>query len=201
MKNSNIIIAMIAVAAIAAAGIGYAVVYTGVADTSSHADFDQYMIEIDNSGGNQITAPITITQPTVTTDEDPVTHLADIAVTASTATSATYKIKVTCPDSSLYVRAKLQMEDLRSWAIINTITMTVGSTTYTWTCNGNNYQDVTKDLGSLSRGVSYDVSITVTYRECSFTDIYTEEEDLDFLDISGMKLILAASTHNPLTSS
>ena len=199
MKNTNVL-AVIVVMAIAAVGIGYAVTYTGVADTSSTAAYDQYMIEIDNSGGNQIISPITVAQPTVTTTEDQTTHLADVTVASGTATSATYKIKVTCPDSSLYVRAKIQMDDLRSWAMINTITMTVGSTTYTWTCNGNNYQDVTKDLGSLSRGVSYDMSISVTYRACTFTDIYTEEEDLDFLDL-GIKLILAASTHNPLTSS
>lgn len=200
--NRTHIIALAAVLLVAASiGIGYAVTYTGVTETTSELGYEKYSVSLTNAQGGVVSEPIAFDGPTCTTET--VDTLKTITVTGTTATATGYQIKVECPSTqTLNVRAKLVMEDQRSWAIIDRISFTVTSgdtNTYTWQPTGSSWNDASISLGNMSPSNTYDLTITVVYKSIVFTDIISTETD-DFLDLTGMKVILAGSVHDPIVA-
>ena len=200
--NRTHIIALAAIMLVAASiGIGYAVTYTGVTETTTELDYEKYSVSLTDSQGGVVSAPIAFDGPTCTTET--VGTLRTITVTGGTVTASGYQIKIECPSTeTLDVRAKLVMLDQRSWAVIDHISFAVTSgdtNTYTWQPTGNSWNDASISFGSMSPSNTYDLTITVVYKSIVFTDIISTETD-DFLDLTGMKVILAGSVHDPIVA-
>ena len=211
MKNSTIAFSVIALVALSLVGAGYAVTYYGVTETSSTLGFDEYAIYITNADETtQISTPITVAGPTYTKVDDSFTA-SDGHTTVDTSTvtvsagavspSSTYKLKIDAPAGmGLSVRAKIVMDDARTWAFINSIVITAGnSNTVTWQPTGSTWTEQSQLFSSFNAG-TYNLSITVNYKATEFTDIHTDVDDFNFMTI-GMKLILALADDDPVPQS
>ena len=203
MKNSAIAIAAVALIAATLIGAGYAVTYYGVTETNSSMSFDEYAIRITSGDGQtQISTPIIIDGPTYTQVNDDLAHTTTITVENTTETpDSSYYLKIDGPTGlNLNVRAKIVMDDPGTWAIINNITLTAGSTnTVSWVPTGANWNEESRLFSPMTTG-TYNLSISVTYKAVEFQDISTQAESLSFLNL-GMKLVLALSDDDPVPQS
>ena len=218
MNRGMLAIAVIALICASAAGIGYAATtYTGTTYTDSDVDYQQYSITLTNNAGAAVTSAIQFNRPVYTTTV--VGDHSETTVTAGTPqTSDLYKLKITCPENveSLNARCVVTLADTRSWAIIDSITVEVCASdvdvaTYTYTLDPSTETStsVTIDdvvipydtwnadqspLMTLNKTDHNFVKITVAYKAVT---LKYDEDDVSFMDLTGMKVIFSAATADP----
>ncbi len=223
MNRRAFAIAAIALICISAAGIGYAAtIYTGTTYTESDVSYNEYSIILtDTTGEAAVSTAIEFAQPTHTT---PVEHdqgdysYYETTITAASPTSSDYRLKITCPGDSLSVRCFITLDDVRSWTVIDHITINVyanergSSPTATYTVSPPSeidasvtYQTVsipyklwTEDqsaLMTLNKADMNYITFTVAYRAVTLQ--YDSGEDLNFLNLSGMEVKFTAATADP----
>ena len=200
MKRSLLTVIAVSVIIASVAGIGFAATYT--ATTVSNDNTVEYYgntVEFVNLNGDPVGNSLAIAGPTVI----PVGN--EYEVTANTVWINNYKIKINAEDnSSLYIRCCMILDDIRSWAIIQNVSLTVndGTTDRNLTLLDNStstpVSSVASEAVSLPEG-SHSFSLSVTYRHLVFNPDY--ESDLGFLDLTGAKLVVVAGETDPLSSS
>ena len=218
MNRKIVAVAAIAIICMSAAGIGYAVTtYTGTTYTESDVAYQGYSITLTDTSGSAVSTALEFSRPTYTTPTTVDGHM-ETTVSASTQTSSYYKLKIECPDSNLKVRCSVTLDDTRSWAIIDHITVKVyandysSSPTYTFDLNppSESSTSVTLDgvvvpyyswdadqstLMTLNKTDQNYVTFTIAYKAVTLK--YETTEDIDFMDLTGMKVYFAASTADP----
>ncbi len=217
--TKHAILAMIIIAAIAAAGIGFAAVYTGTTHTSSPVDYDSLTIDVVNRNGTQA-GSITFLGPEYeTSGSTDVTY----TVHADTVSIEDYKLSIS---DNAYVRAAVLMDDPRSWWMIDSIIITVyqdssctqivgtyewnpsdaaapgqGDTWASWIDTGDIWvADVPPALQLRTSDANY-LDVDITFRDCSIT-LNTNEtpqgSTLDaFLNMSG-RIVFSAGETDPM---
>ena len=226
MMRGTLVVAIIAILCISAAGIGYAAVitYTGTTYSQSDINAEGYKIEIVNTDGTTVTGAIVLDGPSVSEPSE----TDGVTITGSTQNSSVYKLKLTVPTNvnSMKVRAKVVLENPMSWSIIDSIVIGVYATstpnpanpsigrTYcytldtpsdelptTGTVNGENawtWTDDVSELMELSKDNSNYLLVTVNYKS-SVTLPYIAGDNLSFTDITGMKIWFVAATTDPMS--
>ncbi len=218
MNRRMLAIAAIALICISAAGIGYAATtYTGTTYTQSDVDYQQYSIILTNTSGATISSAIRFDRPTYTEPVEVAGHY-ETTVSSTSDTSDLYKLKITCTENSLQTRCIVTLDDIRSWAIIQSITVSVyaqdseSAPTYTYTLSPptESSTSVTIDgvevpyktwnadqspLMTLNKADNNFVRITIAYKAVTLK--YDSGDDIAFMDLTGMKIRFAASTVDP----
>ena len=218
MNRGMLAIAVIALICASAAGIGYAATtYTGTTYTDSDVDYQQYSIVLTDISGGAVSNALSFDRPVYTTPVLVDGHY-ETTVTAASKTSDPYKLKITCPENveSLNARCVVTLADTRSWAIIDSITVEVCASdvdvaTYTYTLDPSTETStsVTIDdvvipydtwnadqspLMTLNKTDHNFVKITVAYKAVT---LKYDEDDVSFMDLTGMKVIFSAATADP----
>lgn len=224
MNRRMLIIVAIALLLISGAGLGYAVTtYTGTTYTESNMDYNETSIILTDNTGAAVTNALEFSIPTYTTPVDHGDYF-ETTVSASSETLSNYKLKIACPGDSLSVRCFVTLSDSRSWAIISTITVNVyandasSSPSYSYVINPPSesetsvtldgvaipYKTWTEDQSSMmtlnKTDINY-VSFTIAFKAVTLKYDSNVDDDLDFLNLTGMKVRFAASTSDPSSSS
>ena len=194
MNNKRMLALIIPVVVIAAIGCGYAwnLASVSVSD-ENEVSFTPNTVEILNSDDTERTSFLPISNPSATINGNEVT------IQRNTTYVTGYKLKVSTSESEgLKVRSWVMLNDPRSWAMIESITLTVGDTStdlYSYTVHDSSAPSA---VFTLQDG-TYDLSLSITYRNVTFD--LNGVEDNRFIVMDGSKLVFAAGETDPLTPS
>lgn len=193
MKGNALLVTVIAALALSAVvGVGFAVTYTAVSTTSGNTlDYAGDTVEIVDSSGNPIQAPLSIAGPTVD-------HVGNqVVVTHNTVWLSSYKLKVSAAEENLQVQCMINLEDARTWAIIEDMSLTIndGSSNRELDFLVNGTTSVPSAVVSLPTGV-YSFAFSITYKAVTLD--LNGTEDTDFLDLSGSTLKFVAGKNTPV---
>ena len=185
MNNKVLAIAIAAVAVVAAIGTGFAVMYTATTTSSNNvAHYSGNTVDIVDSSGNPVTAPLRIAGPTP-----------DVGGNTTVVSS---RLKVSTEDAAgLIVRCWVQLHDARSWVIIDSMTISVDNGQPFSFYNLGTSSIVSSPM-TLSAGI-HSFTFTIIYKSLSDISLL-DHEDIDFYDMSGSKLMFFAGDTDPIVS-
>lgn len=211
--NRKILIAAALLLMISIPSIGYAVTYNAMTvSTDNTVDYSGDLVEILSNDGSDtpIGSAIQIRGPTQS--------IVDNVVTVSgSSTIDGYKLKVNSDSQDLVVRCWIEFADPRSWAIVDSITLSVSSNE-----EGSSSFDIQRQLLVASEDTSesqptyvaipsatfnlsannhniHEFKLTITFKSVS---LYLNGQESDsFVSLQGSKLIFVASDSDPLSSS
>ena len=194
------VLAVAAVLVAAAVGTGFALTYMSTTTSrDNEVSYDGITLDVLDSSHQPVDGYIPIAGPTVNTVENNLTHI-------SGGFHLSCYLVVDCP-SSVYVQSWMILGNSQSWAIIDSISLSI-------TVPGDNNTTVTKKVtfmkaaadpapavGSvpsdplqLSSG-TYSFTVDVRYLEI---DLALDGENQDFLELSGSYITFSAGLENPL---
>lgn len=214
MTNAKILIPTLAIILImVTAGIGYAVTYTATTvsdDNTLKYSGDTVEIVTNTSSPTPITSVLELNGPTKSINGNNVTI-------SGSSTLDGYQLRVNSEKESLTVRCWIEFADARSWAIISSIKLMISSNR-----EGGSDYDITRDLltvdgsSTLSQPTYnaapssyFELSAKAAQRDHAFKVVITfvdatftlnNQEDYNFIDLTGSKLVFAVSSTDPLSS-
>ena len=183
MNNKLLILVVAVVAAAAVIGTGFAVTYTATTISNSNtAHYSGNTVEIVDVSGNPVTTPLRIAGPTP-----------DIGGNTTVINS---RLKVNTEDTTgLYVRCWVQMQDARSWIIVNSMTISIdGGEAKEFIKNGTS--SILSDAMLLTPGI-HTFTFTISYKNLADVSIL-DGENTDFLDLTGSTLRFYAGDTDPI---
>ena len=186
-----LIIALVSVALISVAGVGFAVTYTATTISSDNTmSYSGNTVEIVDFYGEPVTSSLTIASPTRSINDNIVT------VNRSTTTISEYQLKVSTEGEDLTVRCWVKLADARSWVIVESMTLTIDGHTVNFLNNG--VSSVPSDSILLTKGL-HSFTFSITYANVSID--LSESEDTGFLNFSNARLMFIAGDSDPLSVS
>lgn len=192
MRNSLMFLAIVSVSLMAVAGIGFAVTYTATTvSTDNDLTYKANVIDIVDLHGESIGAALEIPGPTYSIVDD------RVEVTSNTVWLREYKLKIYAADGDLNVRSWIILNDERSWAMIDNISLVIddGETSR----NTNFLSDGTSSVPSESMLLDsgeYTLTLSITYARVAFD--LDEDDGMDFLDLTGSRLVFLVADADPL---
>ena len=199
MKKNNLIITVVALlVVISTIGVGFALNYTAIATTNNSGNnsiaYEGHVVDI-MDGQQSLGSAIPINNPTYSQDGNTIT------VTASS-TSFSYNLKVqTVQNGTLKVRAWIELNDVRTWVIIDSITLTVDGNNVPFALS-NGISSVPSGVMNLSNG-NHPFTVTITFRamDIELDSGVNTTDNTDFLNLTGSRIVFLAGDTDPLTSS
>lgn len=203
MNRITLTYTVCALAVLSVIGVGYALEYTATNISSENSIiYGGNTVTIVDSDGNELGESLTIAGPTYVPSEG------QVDVSQSTVWINSYKLKIetSAEDASIYLRCWIHLNDVRSWAIIDDVSLSIkdGSTTYNLSLmsKGTDSTPTTSSISSqyvsLGEGI-YDFEFSIRFSEVTLDVL--PGDNLSFLDFSGSRLTFIVGKEDPLTSS
>ena len=197
MNKKLLIVAVVSIVAIATIGTGFAVGgYTAKMISTDTVQYDGYSVNILDNNGNQLNQPLYLEGLEEDTDYTDVNNV--ISVTGTSKSVEGYVAVHAPTGQTANVREWIMMNDVRSWSIIESITISIDSGSSTVLYNSNSTSTSNPSANATLTNGDHHFVLTVTYKTCT---LYVESsESRGFLDLSGSKLMFALSNSDPLSA-
>ena len=187
-RTAMFAIVAVIIAFTAVIGTGLAVSYTATTVSSNNTlSYSGDVVEIVKPDGATLDTALPIVGPTANVYEN------QVIVSEKQTMLTGYKIRIDTNQTSLAVRCWVLLEDARSWAIIESMILSVD----------------TREVGFLNEGVSSipsaPISLAKGLHQFTFTIKYKQTtldlngtENTNFLDLSGARLVFVVGNSDPL---
>ena len=187
-RTALIAIAVAAIAVFAGVGVGFAVTYSATTVSSGNTmSYSGDLVEIVKPDGSTLKSALPIVGPNATVYDNQVTITSDPCMITG------YKLRIDTEKDNLTLRCWILLEDVRSWAIIQNVTLSVNNRTVGFLHDGSS--SIPSSAITLAPGI-YQFTFTITYKQTTIT--LNGTEDTGFLDLSGSRLIFVVGDSDPL---